>query len=58
MGMLSARTGATGKDLEGLEDVMYDVYGANYGESLDDVQEKLSTVVQMTDDLDKASSPV
>lgn len=55
MGMLSARTGATGKDLEGLEDVMYDVYGANYGESLDDVQEKLSTVVQMTDDLDKAS---
>lgn len=55
MGMLSARTGATGKDLEGLEDVMYDVYGANYGESLDDVQEKLSTVVQMTDDLDKSS---
>ena len=55
MGMLSARTGATGKDLEGLEDVMYDVYGANYGESLDDVQEKLSTVVQMTDDLDKKS---
>ena len=55
MGMLSARTGATGKDLKGMEDVLYDVYGANYGESLDDVQEKLSTVVQMTDDLDKKS---
>jgi len=55
LGMLSARTGATAQELDGFEDVMYDVYNANYGESLGDVSEKLSTVIQMTDDLDKAS---
>lgn len=55
LAMLSARTGATGQELEGFEDVMYEVYNSNYGDSLGDVSEKLSTVIQMTDNLDKAS---
>lgn len=55
LGMLEAKTGATGKQMEGFEDVMYEVYNANYGENLGDVSEKLSTVIQMTDDLDNAS---
>lgn len=55
LGMLEAKTGATGQKMEGFEDVMYEVYNANYGESLGDVSEKLSTVIQMTDDLDNAS---
>ena len=52
---LEARTGATGDKMKGFEDVMYEVYNANYGESLGDVQEKLSAVIEMTDDLDNAS---
>lgn len=55
LGMLEARTGSTASEMEGFEDVMYEVYNANYGESLGDVSEKLSTVIQMTDDLDNAS---
>lgn len=55
LGMLEARTGATTTELEGFEDVMYEVYNGNYGESLGDVSEKLSTVIQMTDELDDAS---
>lgn len=55
LGMLEAKTGATGEKMEGFEDVMYEVYNANYGESLGDVSEKLSTVIQMTNDLDNAS---
>ena len=55
LSMLEARTGASTSKMEGFEDVMYEVYNANYGESLGDVSEKLSTVVQMTDDLDNAS---
>lgn len=55
LGMLEARTGATGDKMAGFEDVMYEVYNANYGDSLGDVSEKLSTVIQMTDDLDNAS---
>ena len=55
LGMLEARTGATGEKIAGFEDVMYEVYNANYGESLGDVSEKLATVIQMTDDLDNAS---
>lgn len=53
LAMLSARTGATAQELEGFEDVMYEVYNSNYGDSLGDVSEKLSTVIQMTDNLDK-----
>ena len=55
LGMLEAKTGATGQKMKGFEDVMYEVYNANYGENLGDVSEKLSTVIQMTDDLDNAS---
>ncbi len=55
LAMLEARTGATSSEMEGFEDVMYEVYNANYGESLGDVSEKLSTAIQMTDDLDNAS---
>lgn len=55
LAMLEARTGATSSEMEGFEDVMYEVYNANYGESLGDVSEKLSTVIQMTDNLDNAS---
>lgn len=55
LAMLEARTGSTATELEGFEDVMYQVYNGNYGESLEDVSEKLSTVIQMTDNLDKAS---
>lgn len=55
LGKLEARTGATGEKMEGFEDVMHEVYNSNYGKSLGDVSEKLSTVIQMTDDLDNAS---
>lgn len=55
LGMLEAKTGATASEIEGFEDVMYEVYNANYGESLGDVSEKLAIVIQMTDDLDNAS---
>lgn len=52
---LEARTGSSADKMANLEDVMREVYNANYGESLDDVAETLSTVIQMTDDLDNAS---
>ena len=55
LGMLEAKTGAAGEKMAGFEDVMYEVYNANYGESLGDVSDKLSTVIQMTDDLDNKS---
>ena len=55
LAMLEAKTGATAEEMKGFEDVMYEVYDANYGESLGDVSEKLSTVIQMTDNLDNAS---
>lgn len=55
LGMLEAKTGATASEIEGFEDVMYEVYNANYGESLGDVSDRLATVIQMTDDLDNAS---
>lgn len=52
---LAAKTGASAEEMKGFEDVMYEVYNANYGENLGQVGEVLSTVIQMTDDLDKAS---
>ena len=55
LAMLSAKTGSTAAELEGFEDVMYEVYNANYGESLGDVSDTLSTVTQMTDELDDVS---
>ncbi len=55
LAMLEAKTGATSSEMEGFKDVMYEVYNSNYGDSLGDVSDKLATVIQMTDDLDKAS---
>lgn len=55
LSMLEARTGASSAEMEKYKDVMYDVYNSNYGESLSDVSDAMSTVIQMTDDLDKAS---
>ena len=55
LAMLEARTGATGDTMAGFEDILYEVYNANYGDSLGDVSDTLSTVIQMTDDLDDAS---
>ena len=55
LAMLEAKTGATGDKMAGFEDVMYEVYNANYGENLGAVQEAMSTIIQMTDDLDNAS---
>lgn len=52
---LEARTGAAGAKMEGFEDIMYEVYNANYGENMEAVADSLSTVIQMTDDLDNAS---
>ena len=52
---LEAKTGASAAEIEGFEDVMYEVYNANYGENLGAVSDALSTVIQMTDDLDNAS---
>lgn len=52
---LEAKTGASSSKMAGFEDVMYEVYNANYGESLGDVSDALSTVIQMTDDLDNKS---
>lgn len=49
---LQAKTGASAAEMEGFEDVMYEVYNANYGENLGAVSDALSTVIQMTDDLD------
>ena len=52
---LEARTGATGAKMAGFEDVLNEVYNANYGESMGAVSEALSTVIQMTGELDNAS---
>ena len=52
---LAAKTGTTSSELQGFEDVMYEVYNANYGESLTDVSDKMSSVIQVMDDLDNAS---
>lgn len=55
LSLLEARTGASADEMEGFEDIIYDVYNGNYGESISAVSDTLSTVLQMTDDLDDAS---
>lgn len=55
MAMLESKTGASSKVMEKYKDVLYNVYNDNYGESLEEVSESLSTVIQMTDNLDKSS---
>lgn len=45
-GQISAATGATGKELESLQGVMREVYGNNYGDSMQDVADAVATVKQ------------
>lgn len=45
---IGVKTGATGKELEGLGDIAKNVYTHNFGDSLEDVAEGLSLVKQNT----------
>ena len=45
-GQIAAATGATGAELEGLQSVMQEVYGNNYGDSMEDVASAVATVKQ------------
>ena len=45
---MSASTGATGAELEGLRDVVKDVYGNNFGESYDDAANAVAEVSKQT----------
>lgn len=45
---LQVQTGETGKELEGLKKVMYDIYGNNFGENMADIADVLSTVKSAT----------
>ena len=45
-GQIAAATGATGEELESLQSVMQEVYGNNYGDSMQEVAEAVSTVKQ------------
>ena len=50
---VAASTGAAGKDLEGLRDVMEDVYAANYGDSVADVGDAVAMVNRNMANLDQ-----
>lgn len=50
---VAASTGAAGKELEGLRDVMEDVYAANYGDSVADVGDAVATVNRNMANLDQ-----
>lgn len=50
---VAASAGAAGKELEGLRDVMEDVYAANFGESVADVGDAVATVSRNMADLDQ-----
>lgn len=45
-GQIAAATGATGEELEALQGVMQEVYGNNYGDSMEDVASAVATVKQ------------
>ncbi|PKE25163.1 hypothetical protein CW689_01475 [Macrococcoides caseolyticum] len=45
---LQVQTGETGKELEGLKKVMYDIYGNNFGENMADIADVLSIVKSAT----------
>lgn len=51
MNQLSASTGATGEELEGLKDVAKNVFANNYGESYDDVANAVANVKKQLGDL-------
>lgn len=50
---VAASTGAAGKELEGLRDVMEDVYAANYGDSVSDVGDAVAMVNRNMANLDQ-----
>ena len=50
---VAASTGAAGKELEGLRDVMEDVYAANYGDSVADVGDAVAMVNRNMASLDQ-----
>ena len=50
---VAASTGAAGKELEGLRDVMEDVYAANYGDSVADVADAVALVNRNMANLDQ-----
>ncbi|WP_414049771.1 LysM peptidoglycan-binding domain-containing protein [Macrococcus animalis] len=45
---LQVQTGETGKELEGMKKVMYDIYGNNFGNDMADIADVLSTVKTAT----------
>ncbi len=45
-GQIAAATGATGEELAGLQDVVKNVYGNNFGEDMNDVANAISTINQ------------
>ena len=50
---VAASTGAAGKELEGMRDVMEDVYAANYGDSVADVGDAVAMVNRNMANLDQ-----
>lgn len=48
VGELSVQTGATNKELEGMKNVMYDIYSNNFGNDMNDIADVLSTVQAAT----------
>ena len=50
---VASATGAAGKELEGLRDVMEDVYAANFGDSVADVGDAVAMVNRNMADLDQ-----
>lgn len=45
---MAASTGAVGTELEGMRDVVKDVYGNNFGESYDDVANAVAEISKQT----------
>ena len=45
---ISAGTGLVGEELDGMADVLKDVYGSNFGESMDDAAAGITAVYQAT----------
>ena len=53
-GQIAAATGATGEELAGLQDVMKNVYGNNFGEDMNDVANAISNINQQMSGLNGA----
>ncbi len=45
---IAAKTGAVGQELEGMSDVLKDVYGSNFGESMEDAAAGITSIYQAT----------